>query len=391
MTCGGSVRRSRRPALGIGRAAASIIGRVVIATALTTASTVALACTPGPTDLGVSRIVQIDARHGPVFGRATKFAPQPSFLKPGEVVLTFDDGPTPKVTARILEALRDHCTRATFFPVGKRAVSFPDLIRRTERDGHTIGGHTWSHPNNLTRIKPGRARDEIERGFAAVSLAAQRPLAPFFRFPGLNDNRDLLAYTQSRKLAVFSVDVISNDSYARSVNALVNLTRKRTRAQRGGILLFHDLRMRTAAAIPRILRNLKRDGFKVVHVVPSDPFVRDRGYDSVLEPRVKKAVARRDSQPLAARPEPPLGLTIPVTSLAPMQARFDLKNSRPATASTAAQPVLLTPPMPKPAARGDAAEPAARPASGGENANSTEAPTGEALPQWRTTIGPGFR
>ncbi|MEO0798641.1 MAG: polysaccharide deacetylase family protein [Pseudomonadota bacterium] len=340
----------------------------------------ALACVPGANDLGVTRIVEIDAREGPVFGRATKFARQPSFLKRKEVVLTFDDGPTPGVTTRVLDELLSHCTRATFFPIGKRAVQFPDLIARIEAEGHTLGGHTWSHPKNLRRLKAGAARDQIERGFAAVALAATAPLAPFFRFPGLNDGRDLLAYTQSRKLAVFSVDVISDDSYSRSTAELVRTTRRRTRANDGGIVLFHDLKRRTARALPEILRNLKRDGFRVVHVVSALPFKRDPNYDSTLKPLIEKSRSRRGSGPKERLARVPLGLTVPVTTLFPTQARFDGKQPRrkSATPQTAA-------------AQSEATDPAsAQKKDETPVAKEDDGTPMVKVPGWRTTIGPGF-
>ncbi len=76
-----------------------------------------------------------------------------------------------------------------------------------------------SHPNNLKRLSPEKAQDEIERGFAAVALGAATGIAPFFRFPGLNDSDELLTYLQSRGIASFTVDVISNDSFIGSPSA----------------------------------------------------------------------------------------------------------------------------------------------------------------------------
>lgn len=259
-------------------------------------------CANPKTAIGLARVVVLDTASGPLFGKVTRFKSQASFLRPKEVVLTFDDGPLPKTTLSVLATLKSHCTRAIFFPVGERAVRFAKTIRAIAADGHTIGSHTYSHPRNMGGMPPGKARDEIERGFAAIALAAGRPIAPFFRFTGLRDDRALLGYTQSRQLAVFSVDVVTDDSYAADTATLVRQTMARVKKNNGGILLFHDLKKVTARALPVILRLLKADGFKVVHVVPKQAFRRDPGYDSVFARKlgaVKRTAAAPPPKPNA--------------------------------------------------------------------------------------------
>jgi peptidoglycan-N-acetylglucosamine deacetylase len=134
-------------------------------------------CAGNDGGLGASRIVEIDSAGGPLYGDFTHRAKEPSFLGPREVVLTFDDGPLPAVTRSILDTLDRFCTKATFFSVGRMAVAYPSTLREVLSRGHTVGGHTWSHPLNLPRLRPDKAHDEIERGFAAVALAAGQPIA----------------------------------------------------------------------------------------------------------------------------------------------------------------------------------------------------------------------
>ena len=148
--------------------------------------------------LGVERVVEIDTTAGPIYGAFTKFSRETSFLGPKEVVLTFDDGPAPAITRSVLATLDTFCTKATFFNVGRMAIAYPSMVKDVLARGHTVGAHTWSHPMALGRLKTEAARDEIERGFAAIALAAGQPIAPFFRFPGLGDNQALLTYLQSR-------------------------------------------------------------------------------------------------------------------------------------------------------------------------------------------------
>lgn len=233
---------------------------------LATATAPSERCDAGNAGLPVSRIVEIDTSAGPLYGGITKQVKEDNFLADKEVVLTFDDGPMPWVTGSILETLEKFCTKATFFAVGKMAMAYPATVRRIADKGHTLGSHTWSHPLNLKRLKLDKAMDEIERGFAAVSLASGGRAAPFFRFPGLSDNAPMLDALQKRGIASFSVDVVSNDSYTNSPDKVIATTLKTLESTRRGILLFHDIKPATAKALPELLTALKARGYKVVHM-----------------------------------------------------------------------------------------------------------------------------
>ena len=137
-------------------------------------------CT-NPDALGVSRVVEIDTTGGPGFG--FEHFKQYDFLRPGEVVLTFDDGPWLNNTPAVLKALADQCVKATFFPIGKHATYYPEILRQVYEAGHTIGSHTWSHQDLSKKSTDEEARNEIEKGVSAVRMALGHPIAPFFRFP----------------------------------------------------------------------------------------------------------------------------------------------------------------------------------------------------------------
>lgn len=232
-------------------------------------------CAPG-NGLGVSRIVDIDASSGPLYGGITKYQRQTELLKPKEVVLTFDDGPLPWITKSILDTLDRHCTKATFFSVGRMAIAYPETVRTLIAKGHTLGTHTWSHPLNLRSQKIENSVGEIERGFAAVSAAAGQPVAPFFRFPGLSDSAGMLQHLQGRGVATFTVDVVSNDSFIASVDQLTRETIAKVEARKGGIILFHDIKAVTARALPGILAELKTRGYRVVHMTSPKGFEPDQ-------------------------------------------------------------------------------------------------------------------
>ncbi|MCH9808898.1 MAG: polysaccharide deacetylase family protein [Alphaproteobacteria bacterium] len=272
---------------------ASLFGLALWATPLAAAPTCA---NPGSA-IGVERVVEVDAKSGPLFGVLTKQQREPTFLRDKEVVLTFDDGPSPWVTTSILDTLERHCTKATFFAVGKMAVSYPDVARDIIARGHTLGGHTWSHPRQLPKMKPAKAHDQIERGFAALEAATAGGIAPFFRFTGLNDSAPLLDYLQKRGIATFTVDVVSDDSFIASPDELTRLTLQRVRQRSGGIMLFHDIKPATAKALPAILKGLKAEGFKVVHMRATKPVQADAEMTARYLEIVQKKLAKSHKVP----------------------------------------------------------------------------------------------
>lgn len=276
----------------------------LVAPAAAAAEPQAGVCPDPGTALGVSRVIEIDPASGPLFGSISKRVREPSFLAPMEVVLTFDDGPIPKTTTPILETLDRFCTKATFFPVGEMAAAYPAQMKEVLRRGHTVGAHTYTHPSNLPRLKGDRATLEIERGFAAVSLATGAPIAPFFRFPGLNDSDKLLTYLDTRDVATLSVDIISNDSFIGNPKRLADRVLGLIDKRKGGILLFHDIKTTTAKALPSILEGLKSRGYSVVHLVAKVPMVPQTDFDETIKARMAKAVVK----PQVGEPPAPIAV-----------------------------------------------------------------------------------
>src|SRR6478735_1270579 len=170
------------------------------------------------TGLCVSRTIEVDTTCGAWFGTPEG---DPSFLAPGEVVLTFDDGPAPRSTRAILAALAAQCTKATFFVLGERAAEYPADVRETMAQGHTIGTHTWSHLN-IKRLSEEQAKSQIETAFTEAEKAAGKPVAPFFRYPYLSDNPAMVAYLQSRNIGQFAIDVDSFDWRSRNAKAVIH-------------------------------------------------------------------------------------------------------------------------------------------------------------------------
>jgi peptidoglycan/xylan/chitin deacetylase (PgdA/CDA1 family) len=225
--------------------------------------------------LGTSRILEVDAATFPRVG--LKSFPQTLPLTDHEVVLTFDDGPWPPTTPKVLAALAQQCVRATFFLIGKPASEHPELVRRIAAEGHTIGHHTWLH-RSLMQIPPSETTEEIDRGTSADEMALHGvattiPTTPFFRFPGFEMTPATLDLLQSRGIVVFGADLWAGDWDPMTPQQELKLITDRLNEAGRGIILFHDPKAKTAAMLPAFLRYLRDNHYRVVHVVPTGPAV----------------------------------------------------------------------------------------------------------------------
>jgi len=226
---------------------------------------------PTPNALGTERVLEVDAGTTPRVGR--KHFPQTLPLQRKELVLTFDDGPMPETTPRVLDALKAECVRATFFLLGRNSEAHPALVRRELAEGHSVGHHTYAHPI-LSKLPIAAALAEINHGieedeFVLYGQRRTAPATPFFRFPGFAASPDLLDEMARRRIVVFGADVWASDWNEMTPQAELNLILQRVEAVDHGIVLFHDTKAQTASMLPAFLRELKRRGFRIVHVVPA--------------------------------------------------------------------------------------------------------------------------
>lgn len=219
--------------------------------------------------LGTFRVLEVEAGAYPRVG--LKSFPQTLPLRDKEVVLTFDDGPSPSTTPKVLDALAQECVQATFFLIGQHAAAYPELVRQIAAEGHSIGYHTWSH-RSLKRIPQNQAPEEIDRGIAAVEkalhgVATTTPSTPFFRFPGLESTPETLSLLQSRGIVVFGADLWAGDWNKMTPEQELDVLTQRLNHARKGIILLHDTKAHTAAMLPAFLRYLREHDYHVVHVV----------------------------------------------------------------------------------------------------------------------------
>jgi len=249
-----------------------------------------------PNALGVARVVEIDTTGGPGFG--FEHFKSHDFLREGEVVLTFDDGPWPKNTPAVLAALAAHCTKAIFFPIGLHATYEPGILKQVAAAGHAVGSHTWCHQdlsktkgrcqiNGKTETVEYDPKDEIEKGLSAVRWAVGAPTAPYFRFPALRQPQELIDYLGKRNIAIFSADMDSFDFKMRKPEQVRQSVMAKLKKHGKGIVLMHDFQHATAEAAMDLLNDLKAGGYKVVFMKPKFPATTIASYDEQILKLVK--------------------------------------------------------------------------------------------------------
>lgn len=256
----------------------------------------------GPDALGTSRTIEID----PAIGQFFKGRERALGLRDKEVILTFDDGPMRRTTAPILDALAAECTKATFFAVGTMLAAYPTLAQRIVRDGHTLAHHTHHH-ERLTAYSVASARRIVERAKERVEKVSQDTLGEkqtmtFFRYPYLAHNRSLDRMIAARGLIAFGANIDALDWKKVSPQEVHDRVMRVLRRERKGIILLHDIQMRTAKALPRILRSLKAEGFRVVHIVPGHSQGPGRGVPALAEDAPMQIALAEDRSQRSLRP-----------------------------------------------------------------------------------------
>ncbi|WP_433007582.1 polysaccharide deacetylase family protein [Kribbella sp. CA-294648] len=176
------------------------------------------------------------------------------------VALTFDDGPDPAYTPKILDILDEYGAKATFFAVGKEVERAPELTRRVHDRGHDVQNHTWSHPD-LRKLSWASFQQQVEATDGLIleqTDTTPRCLRP--PYGGINSIVKKRATALGKKLVLWTLD--SRD-WSRPGEAAI-VQRVLTGVQDGSVLLFHDGggdRSQTVAALPTILKTLKEKGY----------------------------------------------------------------------------------------------------------------------------------
>lgn len=175
------------------------------------------------------------------------------------IALTFDDGPNPKVTNRILDILKEYDSRATFFIVGNRLKNYPDTLQRIVNEKSELGSHTYHH-RSLTLLTPNEIKKELSAvddylkellGFDTATLR-----------PPYGEVNDVVKKSVKKPMIYWSVD--TEDWRNKDTDVIVEHVLDQV--QDGDIILFHDLYETTAAAIEILVPKLIEEGYQLVTV-----------------------------------------------------------------------------------------------------------------------------
>ena len=323
------------------------MGLAAFALGLPVAPALAAHCPGNPGAIGTSRTIVVDPAEHRKIGTMNYAETLP--LVDREVVLTFDDGPLPPYTDRILDILAAECVKATYFIVGSMARANPELVRRVHDHGHTVGTHSMSHPLRFRELGLEQAKAQIDGGIAATAAALgdDRKVAPFFRFPGFGHSAPVEAYAASRGLMVWGADAPADDWLRVGAHEVAKRAVRRLEGKGKGILLLHDIHQRTVDALPILLAELKARGFRIVHVqhaTPARPATVTAAQDWKLNSRASISLQSATVQQVALASLDLGGLRLPDRTADELCQIKEPARSRPAIVSVRTTPIRMASP-----------------------------------------------
>jgi peptidoglycan-N-acetylglucosamine deacetylase len=196
-------------------------------------------------------------------GKSKKFSYNSCNVEGPFIAMTYDDGPLPGQTDRLLDMLKERGIKATFFVIGQNVEKYPQLIQRMVAEGHEVANHSWNHPQ-LTKLSAAGVESQITQTDAAI-IAAGAPKPTIMRPPYGATNAAITRRMNEQfgqKVIMWSVDPL--DWKYRNSSRVTEEILKNTKA--GSIVLAHDIHPSTVNAMPGTLDALAAKGLKFVTV-----------------------------------------------------------------------------------------------------------------------------
>lgn len=200
--------------------------------------------------------------------KPTVAAPEPSLsptvdcAKAKCIALTFDDGPSPENTPGLLATLAKEHVHVTFFTIGQHVAAHPELVKQEIQQGHVVGIHTWTHPD-LRKRTPAQIVQEIQLTKDAITKASGE--SPSITRPPYGAvNPKVTGILKSLGQSIILWDVDTEDW--KNKNAEMVYQNAIKGAHRGSIILMHDIHPYAPTAAPRIIAELRKQGFVFVTV-----------------------------------------------------------------------------------------------------------------------------
>lgn len=179
-----------------------------------------------------------------------------------QIIFTFDAGAADNSAIKILEALKNHNIKSTFFLTGRFADKYPDATKKIAQDGHEVFNHTYSHPD-LIKISKEEIVSEIEKADAAISLRTGKTTKPYFRFPFGSRNEEALAIVKSEgyQSVFWTVDALD---WKEKITAYEVKQKIYSGLKNGAIILMHIGDDITGQVLDEVFTKIEADGYKIV-------------------------------------------------------------------------------------------------------------------------------
>jgi peptidoglycan/xylan/chitin deacetylase (PgdA/CDA1 family) len=204
-----------------------------------------------------------------------------------EIALSFDDGPNPPYTSQVLNVLQNYHVQATFFVIGLRVATYPDLVRQEYGQGNAIGNHTWTHPV-LTQLSSAEVGSQLQQ--TSDEIKSVIGVAPtVFRPPYEKFNAPVQSIAANLGLSTVLWNVDPRDWALPGTNAII--AKVLNSVNDGSIIEMHDgggYRSETVAALPTIITTLEQRGFRFV-TIPR--LIEDLSTASIAAPQSQLALA----------------------------------------------------------------------------------------------------
>lgn len=196
------------------------------------------------------------------FSAVAMFSSEEKLWFPYTIALTFDDGPHPYYTRKLVDLLAQYDVRATFFVVGKQVDKHPELLKPVTEQGHEIGNHTYTH-SNLVKMTHNEVIAELEKMSDAV-IRAVNEKPRYFRAPGGNCNDDVVRYARALGYEIAWWDIAPHDHIPQEPEEIAE--KILSNVVDGDIVLLHSGIDSTVACLPHVIEELRSRGFRFVTV-----------------------------------------------------------------------------------------------------------------------------
>lgn len=177
------------------------------------------------------------------------------------IALTFDDGPNPNYTEKVLDLLKKYDAKASFFCIGSNCELYPDILKRIDNENHCVGNHTYSHSNIFGFLSSNQVEKEIVKTETIIeNIIGKKPT--FFRPPFGVTNPSIKKAVEKLKIKTFGWNIRSLDTVLKEEKRV--LKRILPKIKSGSILLLHDTQENILPVLEQLLIFLKEQNYKVV-------------------------------------------------------------------------------------------------------------------------------